>query len=842
MSSKKVIDIANSLEFIRDYNSNGITGSNSRLSTSENGELFLYYNNSSSNSSSGTLVLYNGGLSINNTSQATSVSSGGSMTIRGGTAIGGDLYIGSNVYVSSNISTTNVISSGLTVGNINFTGNLYQNSSLYVSSQWTSNTNSSSVFYTSGNVGINTTQPQYNLDVNGTMRSNNILSTDITSGSLTATGLTVGNINFTGNLYQNGVLYSESNSGNWGTDSNNIFYTRGNVGIMTTSPNSTLDVLGNFNVSGSTSLSSISSIKNGNVLTIQNFSTDGNSSIQFMDNSSSNRLYIGYANNSSSLTNFAGFGYILSENATSIKIAAGNNTSQPIIINANDNSISVTTTTESTDIYSGSLKVAGGVGIEKNLYVGGLSYLSNLNVTNVTYGSLSISDLNLGMSNIFSNVFVASNNVGSATNITNLFFSNSTVRSFTVTLAVSVTATTNLYETFILEGIQRSSQWDIYINSYGDITGVLFSITSSGQIQYTSPNFSGFTNMIFSYQVVQINKTVSVNYLGLSTSGTLIIDSIQILSTVDSNSITKGSLYIAGGCTIDKTLYSTNISSDSLIVTTGTVGTVRITTSLMALGNSNTIGSIVTTGGNVGFGTLYPAGPLHISGTTNRSSSTIGGIYMGTMNDNYAFIQLNSTTGTRIDFSNVGSNYRGRIVYDNSLDCLDIHTNGTISSRLNSIGNLTVVGDLTVFGNISDARLKHNVHTLDLDESIDIVNRLRPVTFTWNDDISNTCKKNTDDVGFIAQEVEDVIKYAVDEFQDIQTEKMYKKLKHERIIPYLVGAIQKLETDNKINTGQLKQLQEQLQQTTEQLQQTREQLQQTREQLQQTREQFKISL
>ena len=147
-------------------------------------------------------------------------------------------------------------------------------------------------------------------------------------------------------------------------------------------------------------------------------------------------------------------------------------------------------------LYSGSLKVAGGVGIEKNLYVGGLSYLSNLNVTNVTYGSLSISDLNLGMSNIFSNVFVASNNVGSATNITNLFFSNSTVRSFTVTLAVSVTATTNLYETFILEGIQRSSQWDIYINSYGDITGVLFSITSSGQIQYTSPNFSGFTNMI----------------------------------------------------------------------------------------------------------------------------------------------------------------------------------------------------------------------------------------------------------------------------------------------------------------------------------------------------------
>ena len=72
----------------------------------------------------------------------------------------------------------------------------------------------------------------------------------------------------------------------------------------------------------------------------------------------------------------------------------------------------------------------------------------------------------------------------------------------------------------------------------------------------------------------------------------------------------------------------------------------------------------------------------------------------------------------------------------------------------------------------------------------------KKLKLTWNNDISNISKKNTDDVGFIAQEVEDVIKYAVDEFQDIQTEKMYKKLKHERIIPYLVGAIQKLNDEN----------------------------------------------
>jgi hypothetical protein len=745
MSSKKVIDIANSLEFIRDYNSNGITGSNSRLSTSENGELFLYYNNSSSNSSSGTLVLYNGGLSIDNTSEATSVSSGGSMTIRGGTAIGGDLYIGSNVYVSSNISTTNVITSGLTVGNINFTGNLYQNNSLYVSSQWTSNTNSN-IFYTSGNVGINTTQPQYNLDVNGTMRSNNILSTDISSGSLTATGLTVGNINFTGNLYQNGVLYSESNSGNWSTDSNNIFYTRGNVGIITTSPNSTLDVLGNFNVSGSTSLSSISAIKDENVLTIQNFSTAGNSSIQFMDNSSSNRLYIGYANNGSSLTNFVGSGYILSENATSIKIAAGNKTSQPIIINANDNSISITTTTDSTDIYSGSLKIAGGASIEKNLYIGGQLSINNLNVTNVTYGSLCISDLNLGMSNIFSNVFIASNNIESATDITNLFFSNSIVRSFTVTLSISVTATANLYETFILEGIQTSSQWDIYVSSYGDITGVLFTITSSGQIQYTSPDFSGFTNMIFSYQVVQINKTVSVNYLGLSTSGTLIFDSIQILSTDDSNSTTRGALYVAGGCTIDKTLYSTNISSSTLNLSTGlTSANAQITNVVSTTISAGTLVGTTFTGSNMSL-----SGDLVIGGTL--------------------------TTGS-------------------------IRT-----SDIALTGNLVATGDITAFGNISDRRFKENIQDITTDVALDKVKSLRPVTFTWKSNIANTSKIGTDDAGFIAQEVEEVVEYAVGEFTDLESGEVYKKINHERIIPYLVGAIQKLNDDNSKKSSEMNKL------------------------------------
>ena len=66
MTSRKVIDIANSLEFVNDYNNNGITENNSRISTSEYGQLFLYSTTPSVNSSTATVVLYNGGLSFLN--------------------------------------------------------------------------------------------------------------------------------------------------------------------------------------------------------------------------------------------------------------------------------------------------------------------------------------------------------------------------------------------------------------------------------------------------------------------------------------------------------------------------------------------------------------------------------------------------------------------------------------------------------------------------------------------------------------------------------------------------------------------------------------------------------
>lgn len=90
--------------------------------------------------------------------------------------------------------------------------------------------------------------------------------------------------------------------------------------------------------------------------------------------------------------------------------------------------------------------------------------------------------------------FTALDNSASSLPITDLVFSNATVRAFDVLLSVVRDST---YAEYNLKGIQKNSSWEMSQDYIGDDTGLVFSVTSTGQIEYTSTNTGFDASVIF---------------------------------------------------------------------------------------------------------------------------------------------------------------------------------------------------------------------------------------------------------------------------------------------------------------------------------------------------------
>jgi len=152
----------------------------------------------------------------------------------------------------------------------------------------------------------------------------------------------------------------------------------------------------------------------------------------------------------------------------------------------------------------------------------------------------------------------------------------------------------------------------------------------------------------------------STNITATNIVGTTISAGTLVLSNANLSSATIGTL-----------IGTTRVSSANIAASIISTGTIRITSNLLALGNSNTIGNIFTTGGNVGIATGTPESKLHVNGAITIEGETVSN----------AQVDSSNLTQTYISFKQNGSSndwaYLRQIGTSNEyLIALDIHDDG----------------------------------------------------------------------------------------------------------------------------------------------------------------------
>lgn len=98
--------------------------------------------------------------------------------------------------------------------------------------------------------------------------------------------------------------------------------------------------------------------------------------------------------------------------------------------------------------------------------------------------------------------FAGANDVQVAADVTGLSFDAQEIRSFEALVSVAVDANDELYESFRILGVQRSSGWSLSVMATGDESLVEFTITPAGQIQYVSGDYDGFTSLDIQFRAI----------------------------------------------------------------------------------------------------------------------------------------------------------------------------------------------------------------------------------------------------------------------------------------------------------------------------------------------------
>ena len=168
--------------------------------------------------------------------------------------------------------------------------------------------------------------------------------------------------------------------------------------------------------------------------------------------------------------------------------------------------------------------------------------------------------------------------------------------------------------------------------------------------------------------------------------------------------------------------------------------------------------------GNVGIGTNAPGRPLVVNGSSATFLSIVSG-----QNDDGGIL-----------FGDSSQDFDGQIRYHNNDHYMFFKTSNVERMRLLNTGALHLTNDVVAFSSTpSDKKLKTNVK--DIEYGLDTIMKLKPKQYDWK-------KDNRKDIGFIAQEVEEVIPEIVKDNEWFDDK--IKTMDYEKLTAVLIKAVQ----------------------------------------------------
>lgn len=351
------------------------------------------------------------------------------------------------------------------------------------------------------------------------------------------------------------------------------------------------------------------------------------------------------------------------------------------------------------------------------------------------------------------------------------------------------------------------SNTGVYVLSGGAMLGSnLIMSTASGTV-YTTGVFIQGSTTVSTGGVVVSSGNLNVNSNGFKVTGGLSISSgLQVLGAL---SISQGTILITGGIS----LYGS--SGIGLIVKSGDA---TVTSNAYINGDLNVLASGITVPSSltIGEGLVITGGMTVGTASTNGMYVDAGGLTVSA--NGMTVINSLSILGTGLNVNAIivtgGLTIIGQPLIVNSIGTR-ISAGLTILQNPMFIKNsltifdtgLWISGGSTVSGNVflqfnptvySDKRLKKNIVRIGDNESLDKIRKLRGVYYSWkneNYDESNSCGKNHSNyrrIGFIAQEVAEIIPEIINESDSEDVIDKYLGIRYIEVLPFAIGAVKEL--------------------------------------------------